>query len=313
MKVPLSTATSDEKAQYLALLNVVVERLLTLGKWRGCRQRAQLPIVSGHITLPRYLESCLGVNLSTCGLDRRTVYSMFAPFQIALHDGWTVGVIPVSENAQTFIVPAAGFQLKVVSPNSADNTKHINFINGVGTDGLPIYATEQLTLNNVSPPTSTTVWNTLPTIQKDATTGIVELYSIIGMTTELIGIYAPSETVPSYKRYKIGNPGSLSTAEALCKLAYVPAVDDTDLIFPSVMGALIKGLQAAQYEIASDDRDKARWADALKILEDDRVELDGKMQIVVEVVGEFGAGSTPNLTGDYWGALPLGNYAGGCP
>ncbi len=89
-------------------------------------------------------------------------------------------------------------------------------------------------------------------------------------------------------------------------------MDDTDLIFPSIMGAINKGCQAAVYELASDDRDAARWKDAFKILQDDRVKVDGKMQIVVDVNGEFGAGTTQNLTGDYWGAAPLGYGFGIC-
>ena len=304
MRVPLATATTAEKAQYLAGLNVAMERLLTMGKWRGTRQRASLPIIDGCITLPRYLESCLGVNLTNCWLEPRLVYSMFAPFQIALNTCWSNGVVPISENAQTFIVPDAGFKLKAVSFSAGDNTKAIKFINGTDTSGNPIYATESLTLNNVTPPTSTTTWNTLPNIQKDATTGPVWLYSVIGATTELIGIYAPSETIPSYKKYQVSNFGGQTSCDALCKLAFVPAVDDTDLIFPSLVGALIKGLQATQYELASDDRAEARWDQAMKILEDDRNELDGKTMPVIEVMGSFGAGNVDPLIGSYWGGYP---------
>lgn len=307
MAVPLSTATTAEKAQFLSMVNVCTERLLTLGKWRGTRRRVELPIYDGHITLPRYLESCLGINFSGggwCTNGLRTIYGMYAPFQIALDDGWSVGVIPVSETAQTFIVPDEGFRLKVVNPSATDNGKTLKLINGVNSSGDPIYATETLTMNNATPPTSTTVYNELPTIQKEATVGGVELYSVIGSTEELIGIYAPSETIPSYKRYKINNVTSETSVQALCKLAYVPAVDDTDLIFPPVIGALLKGLQAVKYELASDDRANSRWADALKILEDDRVELDGKNMPIIETIGPFGAGSVPNLIGDYWGAPP---------
>ncbi len=317
MTTPLSNATNAEKATFLSRLNVCTERLLTEGQWRGTRQRADLPIIDGHITLPRYLESCLGVNLSTCFLSPRTIYSIYAPFQIALDDGWTTGVIPVSEVAQTFIVPASGFKLKFVTfpmpaTLSDEARKNVKLIGGTDTSRLPIYTTTQIALNLATPPTTTQVYGTLPNIQKDITTGPVYVYSVIGTVTELIAIYFPSETVPSYKRYKINNPGTLTSCSALCKLAFVPAVDDTDLIFPSVVGALIKGIQAVQYEIKSDDRDKERWDSAKLILQNDREQLDGKMMLVVETVGEFGAGSTPNLVGDYWGAMSSYGYAAGC-
>lgn len=299
--VPLATATTSELASYLAMLNICTERLLTLGKWRGTRQRVDLPVYDNHLTLPRYLEACLGVNQANCCLSPRQIYGMFSPFQMALNETWTNGVTCVSETAQTFIVPDAGFKLKVVSFSASDNTKKIKFINGTDSSGDPIYATEELTFNVGTPPTSTTTWNTLPIIQKEATTSGIELYSVIGSTEELIAIYAPSEIVPAYKRYRINNSNQLTSVDALCKLAYVPAVADTDLIFPSVIGAILKGLQAVKYELASDDRDADRWAAAYKILQDDRVELDGKNIIIIETAGEFGGGSTPNLTGDYWG------------
>lgn len=306
--VPLASATATELADFLAKLNVCSSRLLTMGKWRGTRQRANLPILDGKITLPRYLESCLGVNLQDCLLSPRLLYSMYAPFQIALDDGWNTGVIPISETAQTFIIPEEGFKLKAVSFAAGDNGKFVKLINGTDSSGDPIYATESLTLNNGAPPTSTTIWNTLPVIQKDVTTGGVELYSVIGSTEELIAVYAPSETIPAYKQYQVNNPGDLTSCSALCKLSFVPASADTDLIFPSVLGALIKGLQAVVYELNSDDRDAARWAAALKILEDDRQELDGKNMPVVEFVGDFGAGQTPNLVGDQWSAYPYQPY-----
>lgn len=301
MSVPLATATNAELAQYLAMLNICTERLLSTGKWRGTRQRVTLPIYDDCLTLPRYLESCLGVKLASNCLGPRMIYGMYAPFQIALDESWTNGVVAVSETAQTFIIPDEGFQLLAVSVAAGDNGKFMKLINGTDSSGDPIFATESLTFNNVTPPTSTTVWNTLPIIQKDVTAGPIELYSVIGATVTLIGIYAPAETIPAYKKYRVNNVGTIESVDALCKLAYVPAVADTDLIFPSVVGAILKGLQAVKYELASDDRDKQRWADAIKILNDDRAELDGKTFPLIETIGQFGAGDVPNLIGDYWG------------
>lgn len=223
---------------------------------------------------------------------------MYAPFQIALTDCWTNGVIAISENAQTFIDPDEGFKLKAVSLSASDNGKFIKLINGTDSSGDPIYAVESLTLNSATPPTSTRTWNTLPIIQKDATVAAVELYSVIGTTEELIAIYAPGETIPAYKRYRVTNSDQLTSVDALCKLAFVPLVDDTDLVFPPVTSALASGLQAVQYKLKSDSREEERWEDAYRVLNDDRAELDGKNIPIIETIGSFGAGSIPNLTGD---------------
>jgi hypothetical protein len=213
MNIPLASATTAEKATFRSRLNLATERLLTMGKWRGTRRRVDLPVYDNHITLPRYLESCLGVRRANSCLGARMLYSVYAPFQIAMDETWTNGVVPVSETAQTFITPDAGFKIKAVSFAVGDN-------------------------------------------------------------------------------------------------AFVPAVDDTDLIFPSVVGALAMALQAVQYEIASDDRKAERWASAQKILSDDREELDGKNFPIIEVAGPFGAGDVPNLTGDYYGYTGYGYMNG---
>lgn len=311
MSVPYATATTDEKAEFNGLLNLACERLLTLGRWRGLRQRANIPIVDGMITLPRYYDSCLGVNYSSCSCSNRELFGMYYPYQGAGNEYCSNSVIAISETAQTFVIPNEGFQLKVVS-NVADNAKTVSLIGGVDSNGQIIFVTETLTLNAAVPPTSTTVYNSLPRILKASTTYPVELYSVIGATEELIGYYAPSETIPSYKQYRVSNWGNATSVDALCKVAFIPASADTDLIMPPVLGALAKAIKAVVYERASDDRDQALWAQAMKILEDDRAELDGKMMPVVEVIGSFGMGDTPNLIGDYYGATyyPGNNYNG---
>lgn len=183
-----------------------------------------------------------------------------------------------------------------------------------------------------SVPTTSEHYTSLPRISKVVTEGPVFLYSVVNVdtvisgeilagnelilggdetllagaesgaftqTTEvetLIAIYAPGEKTPAYKQYRIANLGTEETsAECLCKLGYVAAVADTDLIIPGVYGALKHGLKALTYEDTSDDRQDAEWQRALNILNDDRHELDGEFQPIFQFASDFGAGSIANV------------------
>lgn len=293
LKVPLSSATNEQKDYWRGKLNQVIERFLTMGKWRGCWVKATLPIYSGVITLPRQLQSCSGVNLS-CG--PRVIHSRFWQFSQA-HPSCSCsnGVVPINDASQTFVVPSGNFKLKVVSVQ-ADDGKKIVFIGGVDAAGNTIYSQEELTLDNGLPPTTNTEWSSLPLVQKGVTEGPVNLYAVAGLDETLIATYAPGEKVPAYKQYRILNVGENDTnAECLCKLAYVAVVADTDLIIPGVYGALKHGLKALTYEDTSDDRQDAEWMRAVNILNDDRHELDGEAQPSFRFDSDFGAGSIINV------------------
>ncbi len=56
----------------------------------------------------------------------------------------------------------------------------------------------------------------------------------------------------------------------MCKLSFVPAINDSDLIIPSVMDALVTGLQAFQFRDRNDfERYQMYMADAIQTLDSD--------------------------------------------
>jgi hypothetical protein len=148
--------------------------------------------------------------------------------------------------------------------------------------------------------TTTRTWNSMPQIQKIATVNKVELYSVDSISGDetLIAVYAPSETVPSYQRYKVPEfCGNAVSAVILGKLAYNPVSQDTDIVYPGVVGAIKMGLKALQSEdTEEDDRARSNWADAFRLLEHDVQEMEGDASIpVFKVMGEFGAGNIYNV------------------
>lgn len=276
-------------------LNRVCERLLTMGKWRGTFRRVRIPIYNNHFTLPRNLGSCLGVNIEAGCCDPRTIYSRFYEFTIGACDCGTQ-VFPTSDTAQTFIDPTGPFTLRVENQDSADDGLELTLIGGRDVSWDEYFDSYTLELDSTTPSTSR-VYQSLPRIHKPVTVGAVEMYAVNGDDEELIAIYAPSETVPAYRRYRVEASEDETLVRALCKLAFVPLVDDTDIVDPGVFNALEIGLSALTKQRAGALREgEELWAGAYKVLDDDRSELDGDATFpVIRTMGDFGAGSVLNL------------------
>lgn len=296
LKVPLADATADQLAYWLGKLNQVQERLMNKGVWSKCWVRVpNIPIYDGCFTLPRRFKTCEGVNLC-CG--PRPIYSRFWQFsEAAPFSECSNGVTPISDTAQTFRDPSDAFKLRVKSSTVGDNSKAVTLIGGLDADGNELFSTATLTLTSGSPATTSQVYTALPRISKALTTGQVDLYSVDNTTGDetLIATYAPYETLPAYKRYEISSYGEATSVSALCTLAYVPAVNDSDLITPGVLGGLKHGLKAITYEDTSDQQQDVEWARAEKALDEARSAEDGVTIPTFRFADGFGAGSIVNV------------------
>jgi hypothetical protein len=295
--VPYVSASANQLEDATERINQVVERFLLSGKWKNTLRRVRVPVYDGMITLPRELNSLLGIRVETnnCGCCPSTVYSRFHEFAHCGTGCCSSGTYPVSELAQTFLTPEPGFTLRVKSTETIP--KDMTLLRGMDTDWDEYFDSVALSMTNGTTDT-TRQWNSMPQIQKPATDNEVELYSVDSAGTEtLIAIYAPGETVPSYKRYKVPGGDTIVSAVILGKLAYVPATQDTDIIYPGVIGALKMGLKALKAEDTNEETTAEKnWESAIRLLEQDIQEDEGDASIpVFKVYGDFGAGRVFNV------------------
>lgn len=272
--------TSTQRDEFDAKLNQVIEELLLRGKWRNTMRRVRIPIYDGNITLPRYLQSCSGVKLlavdedESCG-SPLLIYSSFheffhGPCPACDCDG---AAHPLGHLAQTFRDPEEGFTLRTKGTEAGGN---IQLVGGTDTTDGEYFDTVQLAIANGTS-NHARVFNSLPQIQKPETEAKVELYSVIAGVETLIAVYAPGETVPAYTRYTVTTEDSDAPAcIAQCKLAFVPVVADTDIIYPGVIRALKAGLKAVAREDKEEPEQAGKWwAQAQAALDNDRQQLDG--------------------------------------
>ena len=138
----------------------------------------------------------------------------------------------------------------------------------------------------------------MPQIQKPTTTVGVELYSVDSDgNEELIAVYAPWEEVPAYRRYRVPDYVDASNALVFGKLAYVPAIEDSDIVIPSNLGALKMALKALRSEDTEEDESAdGDWARCFSILDQEVTETDSDAEFpMFRVQPEFGCEGIPNL------------------
>ena len=326
--VPYSTASNDDIKAFDDTLNRLLERLLIEGKWRSCFRRVTLQTHGNTLTLPRNLSTCLGCdpissNGNRCGFPLN-IYSRWFEFA-ASGPGLTSdsaracsirGLIPVSDSAQTFADPPgitealadrSPFYLRAKSLKASG--RGITLVGGLDENGSVVEDNVKLEIA-VGITTTTQQYIEMPFIDKSVTPSTVGFYSVDVTTAveTLLCVYAPSETVPQYKRYTIPSAADGDTFACLCKLAFVQAINDSDLIIPSVTDALILGLMSFQFRDKNDAERSALYmgpnypgkgdstakpvmAGAVDVLDSDRAEDDSAEVPILNFSHEYGAGN----------------------
>jgi hypothetical protein len=299
--VAYASATNAQKLEWDDKLNLVLEYLVGHCKPRHTFRRVNIPIYDGMVTLPRQFGSVYGMRACTgCCSSPLMIYSRFYEVFASSESGSFSGAaIPATDVAQTFRVPPGPFKLRTKTPDSTENEGSMKLLGGRDADWDEYLDTVgvSLLMTNTTQTTSR-IWTSLPQIQKVATTHAVELYSVDSANAEtLIAIYAPGETVPAYPRYLIPASGCPGMVQALCKLAFVPVVADTDIVYPSNRNALIEGMTAVDRRAKGDYQlMDSLWQRALNILDNDRREFDGDGNVPTMRWQEgFGAGDIPAI------------------
>jgi len=299
--VPYSTASMADVASFDSKLAQVVERFFTVGTWKSMWYRLTLSVYDNTLTIPRGFDTCRYVEACAGPVPMYSQFHRFAGFGIAFDPVFTnpSGLKLIDENAQTFRIPIGTYRLRAVATEAAD--PGMSFTGGFDADGNEIFATENLVLVNGSS-NATTIYTGLPYIKKVPTANSVLLYSVDTTSTiaTLIASYAPGETIPEYRQYAGGCITSTTddppTVNAICKIAFVPAITANDLVIPGLIGALKLGLMSIQFEDKVDPTNADTYMNrAIALLDSELKELDMGEQPAFFVSPNFGAGSVFNV------------------
>ena len=255
-------------------INQALERIYNSGKWKGLLAQVIMGQSSDpnqwwseppvpYVTLPRPYQTALGARFNQLP---RQIYPRWQEFSAGgsgeLVPGFaTQKLIDMGDDFVTNIDPLLPFYPRFEITNSADNGKTIKFC-AVDPFGQPIYdgsgnswLTATLATGGV---TVETAVGRITEIIKPVTDGYVNLFAVYPNDSTKkcqISDYAPTETMPRYKRYKAGGSEFTFNVILLCKRRFVPLVngpDDNTTITPGNLGALKLVLMSLQYEDKND-------------------------------------------------------------
>lgn len=303
-----------------------MEQFFIMGTWKGMWKRPTLQIYGSTLTIPRGFDTCRGAT----SIDRCHPFQLYSEFHRFAgygpyyynpsYYGWTMNngwygwpLTLINESAQTFVIPTGTFTLRVVGTENAN--PGFTFSGGFDQDGNEIFTSESVDISNGTT-NGTTQYTVLPGIQKVVTQNKVQLYSVDTTSTvaTLVGVYAPGETIPSYRQYSVSCDTALdgTLVRAICKLGFSPAVANNDLIIPDKIRAYELGLQALQFESKVDPVNAGlywgpnwtqgsqrsvmgKMAGAIDLLDADIAELDSAEQPVFNVEQDYAAGAVINV------------------
>jgi hypothetical protein len=314
--VPYSTANSTQIAEFDFRLMQVVERFFSLGTWKNMWRRLNLTIYDCRLTLPRGFDTLRSI--SACN-NSVPIYSQFHRFAadgitvdpVGASGRWSTGIRLVDEHAQTFRIPSGTFTLRAVATEV--NADGFTFIGGYDQDDNELFGAITLAFINGAANT-TQQFTRLPEIKKAVTTHPVLLYAVDTTTAvaTLISSLAPGETIPNYRQYSVEGIYGADTdtdpvVSAICKLGFVAAIADTDLVIPGNVGALKLGLQALAFEEKVDpdnagkywgpnfpSQNPGKMSGAVDLLDSELDELTAGEASVFQFDRDWGAGSVHN-------------------
>lgn len=285
-------------AQKTALINEVQERFINMPSWKGIDGTASFIPYNNQVTLPRELMTIKRAGYAgNEGAFKVPIRNQWYQFHLNGPGIWNpnnpriafVGFEDMGDGFVTFRQSAAPFMLRIVT--DVAETGDITFY-GFDKNGVPVYTgTAQgvdLTLT-LSGGTTTQVFGAggLGRVVKPVTNGRVSLYSVDEDTGDqaLIAIYEPGETVPSYRRYQVtGVVDETRTFKALCKRAYVEAIQPNDLLVPDFLGAYKLGLMALSCESKQDiQQSEYFWGKAVAGLNAQLEEDQGDVGFTVQI------------------------------
>jgi hypothetical protein len=289
---------------FLPTLNQVVERIINSGQWKNMYEAVHYDSTSGYITLPRRLESIVGVtrvNWPTAPYSRMNEYMTSGP---GFEDDTTRDLRTIIDQGDVCtqeVQTEIGYPRLTIA-NAADDGQIVR-VYGNDADGNPVFDTdgiEGIALTLANPTVTASVEMFVTQIVKPITIGNVTISVVVSGTPTVLSIYEPSETNPIYRRYKTGTivprDDNKPVLRCLCKRRFVRLVQETDLVWPDNIGALKFGMKAVQLEDAGAaelQQSQLFWQKTYEVLNQGLKQNRGAIRPKMAMDWMFSAGQTP--------------------
>ena len=272
-------------------INSALERIYNSGKWKGLMASISFNNqLNGnwfpdeavqYLTLPRQFQSISGIQFGAAGLPAipRLVFPRWQEYIAGGNGQLSPGTsmqmaVDMGDGYAVHTDPTQPFYIRFESNDPEDTSASIKVM-GIDSTGDHVFDAAGNSFLNV--PVNTTLtsvtWGKITEIHKPVTQGGINFYAVNPNDTtqkSLIADYEATETIPQYKRYKLGASEFAARINCLCKRRYVELVngpDDETMIVPNNEGALKLTLMALQYEDKNDlERAEEYFNKAIQLL-----------------------------------------------
>lgn len=312
----------EDDEYIVSLINEAQQRLLMKGKFAGTKVLYNFCAYDGCITLPRELEAVLAVSICYHNPRVQNEWFEFIPGLSPQTPGFTCNPSLVPRGTSPLFKDICGSKyLKVYCDLSDDASLPILF-KGFDENGNEIMTQvngEWIQGEYISPSTtgtlSTKQYTYISSVVKEITTGYIRVYQVdVDDTTSqtVSGLFAPSETLPSYRKYfyaplssngscGCGSRVSNSTenpkvVSILAKRGYVPVYNDNDdLVITNIPALKAMCMAIEKYEANNPQEAQFYETQAERYLDEELKEYNGGSTGNVPVDLRYRMGSVRSL------------------
>jgi len=242
---------------FLPALNAVSERIINSGQWKNMYGYQEFPETSGYIVLEPQWESIIGVTYVNAPGRVESQMNEFLTSGPGFYDHTDINIHNIIDQGDicTQNVQTEGGTPKFAISSAADAGKTVRvygyYTNGDGEvyDSTGVKGIE-VTLAAL--PVTMTQDMFVTQIVKEVTLGYVTMSVVVSGTPTVLSVYAPPETNPIYRCYKVGTITAREDNKPVlrCKVKrrFLKMREETDLVWPDNLSALKFALIAYQME-----------------------------------------------------------------
>ena len=304
----LSSYCSPDQ-RFIPVLNLVLPRLYAMGYWRDLAYEYRITTSNGYFALPLDAESIMAVTVD------KSPQSLWAQW----HD-YSIGGMPNTYSAygmfgvvddgihstKEALDPTKVYAVRIqnISQNNYLPADGIVYLSGFDDENLEFQ--EKLDLSTQSNITSFTfTTNTITSITDIRFEGItsnskVFAYPYLETPTDdntVILAEGKGDQIFRYRRYRTKTPSS-ATQEIflLLKRAFVPIMDELDIVYLGNVNAIKSGILATTAEDNADiERANYHWQVCKQLLEDEKDAYRGGARQTMRVDPYSGNGTPYNM------------------
>lgn len=276
-----------DSTDFRSLVNQAVDSLLIRGDWKGTLGIIYVCVYNGCVTWPRYVDAVRKLNIRDREVRIGNIWHQFVDrsfYSNWLGEDYNNVIRPLQPHERFQEMDALGYYstfndvpsvsvIKATSDSPNDIGKNVTIF-GKDSNGNPLRTllktgqlvdgcTFQIAANGGVTPIAVSPGPIR--VEKDETQGNIRLQAVDVGTSNYVdlGFYAPSETTPSYTRYRLHAHRHCFNGEnhfpygvmALVKLKSVPVKCDSDLVLINNVPALKYAVQSIQKSENSNSAD----------------------------------------------------------